>query len=313
MNKTSLHKLLLPLLGMVIAASTVSAREVSLYAGGSISSANITVYQWGSGTIKEDATTGFQTTKSILVTSPGSFAGGFIRFAQATSLGDPSSVTQYDYLEFEVKFKIVTPLGISPSGNAKPVNGEYLKLPLDIAGGNYDLEELPQVPKARTLKAVIYSDDGRVLEQEMPIVLKQTDEDGWFAVAFPLAGFGITSASPEFKVVRMALSSEYPDSFNVGQIRVITDDSPIFLDSLGADQSVAPTDVLVFQGIAEAGKTSLLYSWDFNETDGIQEDAQGILVKTTYKTAGTYVVTLTVKDPSGIKKPASTKVSIEVL
>ncbi|MCC6483749.1 MAG: PKD domain-containing protein [Armatimonadetes bacterium] len=159
---------------------------------------------------------------------------------------------------------------------------------------------------------IMYSEDGRALEHTEPIVLKPNDEEGWIGVAFPLAAFGLTADSGGFKLSKLALSCDYPDTFWVGQIHIITDSSPIFVESLGGSESVAPYDALVFKANAEAGHTALLYSWDFNAKDGIQEDATGPYASVSYSTPGEYTITLTVSDPDGLKKPASVKTTVEV-
>lgn len=282
-----------------------------IYTGQTPSSEGISLQAWGSGVVTEDDKTGFDTSHSIEITSPSLFAGGFLTFKNPIEIADPAVVGQFDYIEVQVKFNTTIALGISPSGGAA-APGVYQPLPLDIVGGNYDFDELPMVPKARNLKMIIYSEDGRALEHKEPIVLKPTDEEGWIGVAFPLASFGLTADSGGFKLTKMALSCDFPDSFWVGQIQVVTDSSPIFVEALGGSESVAPYDSLVFKANAEAGRTSLLYSWDFNAKDGIQEDATGQYATVSYSAPGEYTITLTVKDPDGLKKPASVKASVDV-
>jgi len=61
----------------------------------------------------------------------------------------------------------------------------------------------------------------------------------------------------------------------------------------------------------------LKYSWDFDKSDGIQEDAIGARVSHVYTRASPenkpYVVTLTVSDISGAKRPVSVETTVEVI
>jgi len=54
----------------------------------------------------------------------------------------------------------------------------------------------------------------------------------------------------------------------------------------------------------------LAYSWDFDDSDGIDVDAAGQTVLRTYPSAGNYTITLTVSDKMGLKN--STSITIEV-
>ncbi len=54
----------------------------------------------------------------------------------------------------------------------------------------------------------------------------------------------------------------------------------------------------------------IYYSWDFDLSDGIQEDATGLIVSHTYSTPGEYTATLTITDSEG--KTASSNVKITV-
>jgi len=177
--------------------------------------------------------------------------------------------------------------------------------------GNYYDDDPIMVPKARNLRVVLTSADGKSLGHMQAIVNKAGDEEGWFTVAVPLAALGLNEQTGGFALSRLGVSLDFPDTFWIGRIRVITDESPIYVDPMD-EQTVGSGDTLVMKAEAEAGITSLVYSWDFNAADGIQEDAVGQLAEMMYKTAGTFTVTLTVRDPDGIKKPVTTKVKIEV-
>ena len=70
-------------------------------------------------------------------------------------------------------------------------------------------------------------------------------------------------------------------------------------------------EVVYFTGAASGGP-GLVYAWDFDDKDGIQEEAFGRDVTYRYRKAGTFKVTLTVSDPSGVRKPVTNQLTVEV-
>ncbi len=67
----------------------------------------------------------------------------------------------------------------------------------------------------------------------------------------------------------------------------------------GPDSSVAIHTPLTFDGTGSSNSDSLKYSWDFDDSNGITEDATGITPTHTFTAKGVYTVTLTVSDTSG--------------
>ncbi len=67
--------------------------------------------------------------------------------------------------------------------------------------------------------------------------------------------------------------------------------APIMADA-GPDQTVDEDVIVYFNGSGSTG--ALNYSWDFDASDGIQEDATGINVSHVYAQPGIYTVTLTI-------------------
>ncbi len=53
------------------------------------------------------------------------------------------------------------------------------------------------------------------------------------------------------------------------------------------------------KNLSDPDGDNLNYSWDFDDTDGIQEDARGLFIDWTYEKEGSYTVTLTVDDGNG--------------
>ncbi len=297
----------LALLGVALPGA---AREVLLYRGDPLDVAGIEVSAWGDGSARESQEPGITGTRSIEFNTTGLFSGAFLTWRNPVEIADPSTISRFDYLVLRLRFNQMTRLGIEEPNLAPNTRGEFRSLPVDFYGNVFG-EDLPMVPRVRRVRVILHSADGRIVSHTVPVVHKATDEEGWFAVALPLAGFGLTAQSNGFPLRRMAISADFPDKIWIGDIRVSTDDSPIYVESLD-DQDVGTQDIIVLVGSAEAGVTSLIYSWDFDDKDGIQDDARGRVVQVVYRRTGTYTVTLTVRDPDGIKQPASTKAEIVV-
>ncbi|WP_135610697.1 sugar-binding protein [Methanococcoides sp. AM1] len=67
--------------------------------------------------------------------------------------------------------------------------------------------------------------------------------------------------------------------------------------SAGPDRTVSVDEAVTLDGSAstdDVGITS--YKWDFDNSNGIQQDATGVVVQHSYSSAGTYTATLTVTD-----------------
>lgn len=142
-------------------------------------------------------------------------------------------------------------------------------------------------------------------------------EDGansnrWISVAVPLSEmkFAGDAGSATLKSVAIA-GDDYAD-FYVGQIRLVTDDTPITCFA-GDQQDVAAGDEVDLHGTATGGVSSLNYGWDFDAKGAFTEQATGKDVTTQYQAGDRdYTVMLTVTDADGVKKPATCKTVIHV-
>lgn len=161
----------------------------------------------------------------------------------------------------------------------------------------------------KQMRVVVVTADGKQYEAVAPFEPPLTDQEGWFPIGVALGSF--KGLSPDAKIKEIRVFGDAYGVFYVGEIRVATDPTPITGDA-GEEQIVAANDLVRLEARASAGITPLKYSWDFDASDGIQEDAVGKVVTTRYRKPGEYIVTLTVTDIYGLKKPfvATTKVTV---
>lgn len=270
-------------------------REVYIYRGAPIAQSGISVGSWGSGQALEssDSTRVLTGSRSIKITTQGLYAGARIDFAQPVALFsdgiDPSR-----YVIFVFYFEDVQT--IDPAAQ----NPVY----------SYEVEPYT-IPKVSTVRFVFVGEDGKQVEVEEP-TNPLDPETNWCTVAVPLAKFrSVAQEVSEFKLKRLLIFTDIPNTFYLGEIKLVTDKFPIKVDALPS-QVVVVYDEVILQAKADGGVASLTYSWDFDASNGIQEEATGPIGRYVYTKGGDYTVTLTVKDADGIKQPVSVTTTISV-
>lgn len=273
-------------------ADASSAHEVYIYRGDDPSSDGIELNGWGSGKAvksKDKILTGGW---SIKVTTQGLYSGGRLDFAQPVTLYS-GGIDKNRYVQFSLFFP-----------DTKVVN------PAAGTLAAYDIEPYT-IPLATRMRFVFVSDTGAMVSAEQPINPLDPD-DNWVRVAVPLAKFKEAGDNSEFRMKRLLIFADQPKTdIYVGEINVVTDDSPIRVDSLDS-QTVVVMDEIFMTAKADAGVSSLKYSWDFDSSDGIQAESTDIISRKIYKKGGNYTVTLTVSDTDGIKDPVKVTTTVEV-
>jgi hypothetical protein len=165
--------------------------------------------------------------------------------------------------------------------------------------------------KLNTVRVIISTTDGKKSEAYLPLPAARPGKP-WKTVAIPLKlvnGFDKTN-----KIINsIGFSGDATAVYYVGDIRIVNDPTPI-TGEMNAKQplNLALGDTVKFIGMGNGGASILRYTWDFDDTDGIQEDAIEQVVDHKFRKAGKYVVTLTIKDFYGLKKPFSTTVNVTV-
>jgi len=290
-------------LGCVLMSSWAVA-DVALFKGQPVSVAGITIGGWGSGSAVEASERVYEGTRSVKVTTQGLYQGGRIDYRNPVEIIEPD-VDETSYVHIALVFPSLirqgSPTFVTPGFGAKSVPDE--PTPVASVSPYYYEEEIPTRPKSNLLRIVLESADGKAVDAMAPVPF-DPDDDGWYKISIPFKALGLLGQS-SFKVSRVLIFSDVPDTFYVGLITTVKDTSPIVVQP-GDEQVVAVGDTVTFQAEAYGGGTPLRYSWNFAERSGDDgEDAVGRIVSHVFKKGGDYNVKLTVYDIWGIKKPAT--------
>lgn len=298
-------------------AMAVLAQGPSLYNGQPLANSGGSVVSWGGGRIEETGEASLAGGKSLKVETSNLFQGGVVKFGSPTDLSG-FAASKKDLLTiglFVVDFSGVsgstTPSGgsegggmfggrggsrgggIAADGGQGGTRGGTM-----AGGGTPPAGGSTAVPRMENLRLVITTTDGKLSEAMLPV----RSAGKWVQAGIPVSmipGFSKTNQV----IQSVAVSGDAPSYFYVGEIKVATDESPIQGHIHNEALNIGKGTEVVLQGSAEGGATPLVFSWDFNSTDGVQEDAIGAAVRHKFRIPGTFKVTLTVKDIYGIKTP----------
>jgi hypothetical protein len=315
--------------------SVVAAPSVVLYRGEPSSAGGLQLGGWGSGEAVDTSGEAYSGSHSIKLTTDGYYAGGRLVFREPVDLTqqfmDPQS-----FLEMTMKFlqgRLRTGPGGTfgsssdygnpggPAGYPGGGPGGYPGAPGGLPGGLGDPSTDPTaalliVPDTQRLRVVLVFDGGIAVAEDHPLIRFPTSEPSWVRVAIPFTQFKGAPQMASYRLREIRIFGDATDTFFIGQVSTITDNEPISVEPL-EEQVVSVNDRVEFMGSAEGGIAGLKYSWDFDKSDGIQEDAIGARVFHTYTKPTPenrpYSVTLTVSDISRAKRPVSVETTVEVI
>lgn len=337
-------------IGCLLVRVSVSraAPDLDIYAGESVLIVGIELGGWGSGLAVEDQRYALSGDRSIRVETNGYYAGARLMFDEPIDMTE-QALDPYALMEFLIRFKEGPPPrtrttsnnsgtsgapGITgfPSGlggSALPGSGSGAPGFPGAPGGVPGYQGLsagqgtsgPRPPATKRLKIILIGVEGTVTATNHPIVLFPAREENWYHVAVPFSSFKGLEEMDTFQLKEMRIFGDHKDEFWIGEIRTTTDEEPITVEPLSA-QEVSVGDRVQFRAEATAGLSALKFSWDFNAADGIQEDATGQTAVHYYRKASgelvgslepePYVVTLTVTDLSGVKQTERRTVDVIV-
>ncbi|CAN5399702.1 hypothetical protein BH11ARM2_BH11ARM2_11070 [soil metagenome] len=172
----------------------------------------------------------------------------------------------------------------------------------------------------KKIRVIVTTTDGKKSEAYIPVSTNGGGERGWRMAAVPLQGIsGFDRTNKDVKEI--AFSTDAISTVYVGDIRVVNDATPIRGEIAARDRTgnlrkqglnLANGDEVDFIGTGLGGSSVLKYTWDFDDSDGVDVDAEGQVVRRKFRKTGTYTVTLTVSDYFGLKEPYKTTMKVTV-
>ncbi|HET6454360.1 MAG TPA: PKD domain-containing protein [Armatimonadota bacterium] len=280
------------------AQGVFARKEQIVYSGDPIDPDAMKLGAWGGGSCEESSQNAYGGSRSIKVTPKDLYSGGRIDFLKPLDLSK-SFAEDDGYMQIITKFW------------GAQVGYDALTVGLGAAGSTDMYGGVYQSRQVRRVRVVLFFEGGQSTEVQMDLSGFKLQEDGWMVVSFPLAALKSKLGLPDYKLERLAIAGDGSEAFHVGEIATIRDSTPI-IPGGGESKEVARNYPIAFQAFCRAGATPVKYSWDFDNTDGIQEQATGDLAYHTFTKAGNFQVTLTVSDVFGIKKPATATVEVKV-
>jgi len=322
------------LLGLTLGSTPApDAQGMAIYAPvRAIKDQGISVRGWGSGTISETDELAYEGTYSIRVSTRNFFQGGILEFANpvdlSSSFGDRNNLLRILVRPADQSVTLGgpggggrgpgaaggpgglggpggPPGGLGAGGGGRPGGFPGGGAPGGRPGGGAP-GGAPGAAAAsadttlRNIRLIVTTSDGKKSEVYVPISTSGSGDRGWKSIAVPLQAIsGLGDSNKAIKEI--AISGDAVTTFYVGDLRVFNDSTPISGDINYRTMNLALNDEVDLIGRAFGGSSILKYSWDFDDKDGIQEDAEGQVVHRKFRKPGNYTITLTVSDYFGLK------------
>ena len=314
-----------------------------IYRGDSLQT-GLSLASWGSGTADKDTGKVFSGTESLKITTHGMYQGASLMFSKPINLA-PFLANKNDYLTVAVLPPTTTQVGGSEGGFAGFSGGKgAYGGPPGLGGGSPGGPGLQggnpgafgslggyggkgqggqvQTQKNRTLenlRMVLVTTGGKNIEVMLPLA-NASDDNQWKVLSIPLAVIpNLTSGDAEIQEMRFF--GDAPATLNIGSIGVNEDAAQITLSTIN-DKTVQRLAKYQYVATATAGITPLVYTWDWDASDGIQEETIGRNVTHIFRKASVdetdvrkskdFVVTVTVSDLYHLKAPAKTTFKVHV-
>ena len=196
-------------------------------------------------------------------------------------------------------------MGVMPPGMR---GGPGMPMTPGMVGTQQSLEQVRSIERVRLL---LIADKGTIASGDIDLTTIQPDPKGWIRVAVPISQTDKAGDITGGSIKSIAIAGDANDFFYVGQVRLLQEDQPLVADA-GQNREVRLGAPVKFAAKAQPNAGPARYAWDFDDLNGMQEDALGQQVEHEFKDPGHYTVTLTVSDPEGAKVPRTAKLSILV-
>lgn len=303
---------------LTIAGTLCFPQELLIYDGRPLEELGIKAGGWGSGSIGQVKERVFRGSFSLKLTSLNYYEGGRLEFSRPIDLS-PFLNNPYAFLQFRVSlgtYALPTFPGAFGGPGAPGAFGGMPGAGGPGFGGMPGMGGAPgmfaptgQVLPLRGLRIVLFCEDGLLVSEGFPLSFQIRMGEAWFVVAIP---FNTFKGKGNGKVTQMLICTNSPQIVYIGEIKATIDRTPIKLNLPYTALSARVNIPVQFFASAEGGLSTLRFSWDFDKSDGIQEEAIGNPVVHTFTKEGKYIVTVTVSDEAGVKKPVQGEISVEV-
>jgi hypothetical protein len=319
-------------MGVLAAAIAFGQSATILYAPVKvIKDQGISLKGWGAGSAAETDEMAYEGGHSVRVSTRNYFSGGLMTFASGVSLSnqfaDKNNMLRLTYRVSDSSTVLgggggrdgggAGAAGAGGAGLAGGGAGGGRQGELGGAGGRGNqgpgrgMGVTTVAQKLQNVRIIVTTTDGLKSETHIPVNTSGSGDRGWRTVAVPLQAInGFARTNKEIK--ELAFAGDVTTTFYIGDIRVVNDTTPISGEANVRNLNLALGDSVDFAANGYGGSSILKYSWDFDDKDGIQEDAIGQFVKRRFRKPGTYTITLTVSDQFGLKKPYSTTITAKV-
>lgn len=170
-------------------------------------------------------------------------------------------------------------------------------------GGRGGARDTQMASPLENLRLVFVTTENKKTELLVPLSYA-TRENQWRVVNIPVTALpGINADSSKIKELR--LFGDSPSIMFLGKVSILTDNTPLTVEKID-DKNVGTKLSYAYVATAAAGIAPLKYTWDWDASDGIQEESPGRTVSHVYGKPGDYVVTVTVTDVYGTRPPQTT-------
>ncbi|MEI7984195.1 MAG: PKD domain-containing protein [Armatimonadota bacterium] len=313
----------------------------------------ISLRSWGSGICSETEEDAFEGSTSIRVTTKNLFQGGILSWEKpvdlAASYPDKANLLRITFKSLDATVSSGGGAGAVGGGKGKGGAGGFGGLDGGDGGGKGGGPQggggrpgggpgfgapgggavgggagSASVSTLKMMRIIIATTDGMKSEAFIPAATTVGIDRGWKQAGIPLQA--IKGFDKSNKIIKnISFSGDVSTAFYLGDIRVINDRTPIRGETSFRTAVSNVNSSLTFSATGYGGSSILKYSWDFDDADGIQADAEGQSVKYTFRTAsndltnastrrpnGEFTITLTISDTFGLKDPYSTTIKVKV-
>lgn len=166
-------------------------------------------------------------------------------------------------------------------------------------------------PMITKIRALLITDEGQLDSGDVEILRAEDALENWYTMVIPLADFAGTVENPEAKLQRIALFGDVEEKFWVATVKLVAEDQPLIADA-GENRKVKVNEPVTFEAKPQPGNGNARYVWDFDDWDGLDEEAIGREVTWPFLEPGYYTITLTVSDRAGRHVPRVDTVDVLV-